>query len=554
MAIRPFGWINKSKPALDAQNLEQDRTEIGEYADAQVAAAESALERSIAAVANQFRVVAAPTGIAATDTANIQAALNAGPGEVILREGVYVSKLLTLPEAVWVEGRGEGVTTLKLANGSNTDLIHTTNFTALREGNKDEGPKFFGLRNLTLDGNKANNTAPAGNSGLVSIYGSNFNLDHFQINNPANNALWAEWGNEGGSEMEAWVGNFRIKQEGEGGKNGLVWRGPHDSMISDGVIQGINEDSVVIGGTTGVGDSTYVRQVHVWGESQKRGFTINGFGIRLIDCQAEGAKEACALVNGSECTILGGHYFLGSKYGIQIGETGKVVYDPHIITRIDECTTAIAYVGEDFYGYYDLDISPLLERTPEGKIEAGTLTVIRGVTNWIGVKKGAKLSGLTITGGATISSFSETAKTITMSAPASGAAEGVFKVEAQSPFEATVEVLGTLADNSHFEFTVKGTSAVAGKVDWPEGTILENGVFHPEKIVLPSTQKGVASFAGGTTATVTTAAAGTGSNIQLTVLAAKPKCVAVVKERKAGSFIVETSEALTGEVAWTIVN
>lgn len=41
MSIKPFGWINKAKPALDAQNLEQDRLEIGEYADHDMAVAET---------------------------------------------------------------------------------------------------------------------------------------------------------------------------------------------------------------------------------------------------------------------------------------------------------------------------------------------------------------------------------------------------------------------------------------------------------------------------------------------------------------------------------
>ncbi|HAM34563.1 MAG TPA: hypothetical protein DEB40_03370 [Elusimicrobia bacterium] len=59
-------------------------------------------------------VVAAPTGIAATDTANIQAAINGLPpagGTVVLREGTYaINAQILLPSAkpVWIVGQGRG--------------------------------------------------------------------------------------------------------------------------------------------------------------------------------------------------------------------------------------------------------------------------------------------------------------------------------------------------------------------------------------------------------------------------------------------------------------
>lgn len=40
--INLFGWLNKSGPPIDAQNLERDRAEIGAYADADMAAAQAA--------------------------------------------------------------------------------------------------------------------------------------------------------------------------------------------------------------------------------------------------------------------------------------------------------------------------------------------------------------------------------------------------------------------------------------------------------------------------------------------------------------------------------
>lgn len=59
-------------------------------------------------------VVAAPTGVAATDTANIQAAINSLPaagGTVVLREGTYaINAQIIIPAAkpVWIIGQGRG--------------------------------------------------------------------------------------------------------------------------------------------------------------------------------------------------------------------------------------------------------------------------------------------------------------------------------------------------------------------------------------------------------------------------------------------------------------
>ncbi|MFA6433755.1 MAG: glycosyl hydrolase family 28-related protein [Elusimicrobiales bacterium] len=68
-------------------------------------------------------VVAAPTGVAATDTANIQAALNtaaaAGGGRVLLREGVYIiNTSLLIDDNVTLQGQGKTATTIRAATSS----------------------------------------------------------------------------------------------------------------------------------------------------------------------------------------------------------------------------------------------------------------------------------------------------------------------------------------------------------------------------------------------------------------------------------------------------
>jgi len=78
-------------------------------------------------------------------------------------------------------------------------------------------------------------------SGLVSIYGKAYIAENFFVQNAAGHGFFSEWGNTGGSEMEAWVQNFKIINCE---KSGLVWHGPHDSMINSGTVQGAGQYGV----------------------------------------------------------------------------------------------------------------------------------------------------------------------------------------------------------------------------------------------------------------------------------------------------------------------
>jgi hypothetical protein len=89
------------------------------------------------------------------DTAAIQSAIDAayaaGGGVVFIPNGVYRAAGLRLKSYVEIEGEGYG-TTIKLPNAANTNIFVK---------DSDETHKWF-LRYLTLNGNKANNTAGSG--------------------------------------------------------------------------------------------------------------------------------------------------------------------------------------------------------------------------------------------------------------------------------------------------------------------------------------------------------------------------------------------------------
>jgi hypothetical protein len=102
-------------------------------------------------------VVAAPTGVASTDTTNLQSALTAagslGGGIVMLREGTYViNATLTIPSRVTLSGQG--------MNGSTIKADDAMGFIGMIVGNS-----YSGLRDLTLDENFGGR--PAGNSNTM---------------------------------------------------------------------------------------------------------------------------------------------------------------------------------------------------------------------------------------------------------------------------------------------------------------------------------------------------------------------------------------------------
>jgi len=112
------------------------------------------------------------------DTAAIQAAIDAieagGGGTLLLPEGTYIAAGLQIKHKVYLQGSGEAATTLKLKNSANTYLLADTRYA--NNVTYSSGP--YGIYNLTLDGNKANNTA--GSCFICQSFASTFRDVTFQ--------------------------------------------------------------------------------------------------------------------------------------------------------------------------------------------------------------------------------------------------------------------------------------------------------------------------------------------------------------------------------------
>lgn len=106
------------------------------------------------------------------DTAAIQAGIDAvsaaGGGTLLLPEGTYIAAGLQMKASVYLQGSGERATTLKLKNSANTYLIADTRY--VNNVLYSSGP--YGISNLTLDGNNANNTS--GSCLIIQTFASTF--------------------------------------------------------------------------------------------------------------------------------------------------------------------------------------------------------------------------------------------------------------------------------------------------------------------------------------------------------------------------------------------
>jgi hypothetical protein len=103
--------------------------------------------------------------------AAIDAASSLGGGLIVAPPGTLFVKALSLPDNVTIAGAGRGATTFKLPNGANTYMFANSSYVR----DLSFVNTFGGLRQLTLDGNKANNS-----SGDIVI-GRSWRAEYFEV-------------------------------------------------------------------------------------------------------------------------------------------------------------------------------------------------------------------------------------------------------------------------------------------------------------------------------------------------------------------------------------
>jgi hypothetical protein len=254
------------------------------------------------------------------DTTSVQAAIDAAAvsgGRIAFPAGTYLCGTLTLKSNVWLEGSGIGTTFIKLVNGTNNDLIVTNGFSGLTGGTTTGGVYGFRIANLTLDGNRANNSA----GWPLRIYGSTYTIDNVHIKEGKSGGVWTQWG-IGGTNMDSMWSNFKIYN-----CEGVVFDfgGPHDSLISNGQIFNDGTQADRTGKLLyihGQASGTQFNNCHFWGNCA---FAVDNIGGNFFNnCQAEGAATANVRFQANYASWNGGHIFgttASGEIGIQLGLT-----------------------------------------------------------------------------------------------------------------------------------------------------------------------------------------------------------------------------------------
>src|SRR6266567_3730582 len=207
------------------------------------------------------------------DTSAIQAAISAatsasaavtpgmGGGMVFFPPGIYLHRGLEIYNFIHLRGAGMECTILKLKNGANADSIHTYHFSTLDGTNNTGGVINWSIKDLTIDGNKANQT---GASNGISAYGYGWIMDSVRVRNCYTHGMYSNWSSAGTAiydSMEAQMVNCKFH---DCGAVGLNLQGPHDTQITNVICYYTGSHNFIIGpNCTGF----QAASCHAWGST-----------------------------------------------------------------------------------------------------------------------------------------------------------------------------------------------------------------------------------------------------------------------------------------------
>jgi len=278
----------------------------------------------------------------ATDTAAIQAAENAlsalGGGTILFQPGTYWTTGLMKQSLTTWQGAGWEVTFLQLADGANADVVQGADFGSLTGTGSDGGIYGWAIRDMCIDGNKANQSGP---SWCLRVYGYLYLVENVIIRNAYSDGHWSEWQfspsiGATGDCMQAAYRNVDIHDN-----NGWGWhgRGPHDSFAENVVTYNNNQSAGTAGNWWFEDDNSGAKKYlmgslqmvncHSWGLTNNWG-VINDSDLVMSGCQMEGALYGAILnrkiLTAAACKIFWLSPGTGGETngcGIQFGDDGS---------------------------------------------------------------------------------------------------------------------------------------------------------------------------------------------------------------------------------------
>lgn len=255
------------------------------------------------------------------DVAAIQAAIDSlitTGGIVYFGPKTYmVGSTITLPSKVFLQGSGSGATRIKLVNSSNVSVIATTGFSTLTGQNKwllsESVPYGFGIDAMTIDGNRANQTAGSG----VVIYGKGYTIGYdLKIVECKEYGFYSECAWKGGQVVEqdmpeGEVGFVKIYKTG---KEGIIWRGPHDMPIHNLSVSQAGQDGIYDGVSFEAQTNIYQGATYITGSVHAYACTGRGISVK---CYMPGVN----MLTGENCDRDGVVFEAAGETAGMVGST-----------------------------------------------------------------------------------------------------------------------------------------------------------------------------------------------------------------------------------------
>lgn len=259
---------------------------------------------------------------AATLNYAIEDMSNKGGGVLHLPAGTYyLNTAIILRSNVILQGDGFGRTILCAANGTSHHVMETHCFSCYVGTNATTGPRGFGLRDLTIDGNRWNRT---GSGICLAIYGYDYELTNVEIIDSCGIGFYSEWaisGNvpvtlNGRDTMEAHITGLRVFRCAS---DGISFNGPHDTIMRD-VLTYVNGRYGVIFSemaNTYTAGGTMVDQLHSYANAEW-GIVVNSMlfcGLLESESNSSGGG---VLVGGEGGEIRGGSVLSWGNTGVGV--------------------------------------------------------------------------------------------------------------------------------------------------------------------------------------------------------------------------------------------
>lgn len=236
------------------------------------------------------------------DTYAIQTAIDAvsalDGGVVCFPNGIYVVTGLIIKDNVTLQGESRSTVIIKLADNANSNIIEGENYSTVSGGSSDENVRNSSIKNLTIDGNSANNTTGSG----IALYATRTLIQDVDIYNVPEHGIRHEYA---GASLVLLGNAFefnRITIE-NAGKHGFYLQGPVDGELLKCIT--VDASSSVDNTYDGFHLQTSVRMVscHSYNrafQSTRHRYALyhDVFGLWACGCYFEGAKTANAFLTG----------------------------------------------------------------------------------------------------------------------------------------------------------------------------------------------------------------------------------------------------------------